>query len=178
MNRTFKAIEDNAGGLHLFIFDDGKCIYAGGGYSEILGSLFEEVNNLRKREVFDYSDYDPEEQGRFWSEMEADMAKNPHGYKLVADEKQDYPDRMGVAATLDWVKEGGKVNLLAAAIAAPTIDEAIKPIQDALGITSGDVAGEYFSPYADAAVWGKLPTHDRVLLIAGWLKDEVWSASP
>lgn len=63
-------------------------------------------------------------------------------------------------------------NLLAAAIKAQTIDEAIKPIQDALGIVSGDLAKESLSTYSDEE-WESMNSQSRAWLISDWLCDEL-----
>ncbi len=61
------------------------------------------------------------------------------------------------------------INLLRRAVAVDDLDVAIKPIQDALGITDGDVAGNYFS----GGTWEGSTRAGRAMLLAGWITLEI-----
>lgn len=103
MTKTYKAIEDNAGGLHLFVFDDDRCIYATRGFErDSPGSLTDCLNSLEEGAdpaQWDGGDEDP---ASSWAEHEAQEERWPHGYKTVADQDGRYSDRMGVAAKREF----------------------------------------------------------------------------
>jgi len=61
-------------------------------------------------------------------------------------------------------------NLLARALKQGDLDAAIAPIQKALGIATGDVAGQAFS----GVNWRALHPKDRRMWLARWLQAEVW----
>ena len=61
-------------------------------------------------------------------------------------------------------------NLLTAALTAPTLDAAIAPIQNALGISNGDVAAQVFS---DMPNWSDMLIDQRRQWIGQWLRIEM-----
>jgi hypothetical protein len=54
------------------------------------------------------------------------------------------------------------------AAAEPDVDIAVKSIQDAAGITSGDIASQFFDPIS----WAQLGYAARYWLLGEWLKAE------
>lgn len=66
------------------------------------------------------------------------------------------------------------MTVLTRAIQARTLDEAVKPIQDALGITDGGVASMAFSalPNGDDS-WPELSFDERRRMLADWLLAEL-----
>jgi hypothetical protein len=103
MTHAFKAIEDNAGGLHLFVFESDRCIYAAHGFEEGLGGLTDAIKSIADgsdpTNDWDGGDENPEAS---WAEHEAREERWPHGYKTVADEDGQYPDVMGRAARREF----------------------------------------------------------------------------
>lgn len=64
------------------------------------------------------------------------------------------------------------------ALAQPSLDECLEHIMDALGIDSGDVAGQHFGT-RDMQRWAALEPFDRARLLRPWLLDELLrSADP
>jgi hypothetical protein len=66
-------------------------------------------------------------------------------------------------------------NILTRALQSNDPDESCRLIQDALGITTGDVAAQCFSGIDN---WDVLPLPERGKVIAAWLKSEVIHAMP
>lgn len=100
MNRpthTWKAIEDNAGGLHLYVFEDDVCVYVAHGLEEHLGVLDQALVDLEE----DHNAWRAWEQDREppqlnWLLAEAFLDR-PGAAKIIADENGVYPERMGAA---------------------------------------------------------------------------------
>jgi hypothetical protein len=65
-------------------------------------------------------------------------------------------------------------NLLLAAAKETNIDTGVRMIQDALGIETGDVAGQSLAGKDSA--WKEAPVWSRLALIAAWLKAECFYA--
>lgn len=101
---------------------------------------------------------------------------------LSADRRKLWINHDGICrlraheANITIETRGGNDNLLTKAIHAATIDEAVKPIQDALGIETGDVAGLVFSGCQHS--WPTMSWTKRASLIASWLAVEVSYADP
>lgn len=68
------------------------------------------------------------------------------------------------------------MNLLTAAIRAPTLDQAVRSIQRALGITNGDVAASCFSSFSTPAAWSQMSLDNRRRWLGQWLRMEVLHA--
>jgi hypothetical protein len=68
-------------------------------------------------------------------------------------------------------------HLLTQAIQAETLADAVRPIQDALGIEAGDVAAAVFSglPEGDDS-WPGLSVDERRRWLADWLAAEAFHA--
>lgn len=104
--RFYNAVEDNGGGLHLFVFADASresCIYAHSGYEEIPGQLSEDIGALRQgdsTEGWNITNFTPQEA---WEEMEAAIAQRNGGAAIIADETGPVPaDQMGAAGCLEF----------------------------------------------------------------------------
>lgn len=67
------------------------------------------------------------------------------------------------------------MNLLTAAIRAPTLDQAVRSIQRALGITNGDVAANTFSSIS-ARGWQDMSLDNRRRWLGQWLRMEALHA--
>jgi hypothetical protein len=63
--------------------------------------------------------------------------------------------------------------LLQTALQAQTLDDAVRPIQDALGITDGGVAGNVFSGLPEGVdSWPTLSEDERRRWLGEWLRAE------
>ncbi|HMF28333.1 MAG TPA: hypothetical protein VKE42_06140 [Candidatus Cybelea sp.] len=60
--------------------------------------------------------------------------------------------------------------LLSRALDADDLDDACRLIQDALGITDGDIAGQCLSEYAEK--WATMTRQVRQRVLADWLRTE------
>lgn len=71
-----------------------------------------------------------------------------------------------------------RTTLFGQALVAPTLGDAIAPIQAALGIASGDVAANVFSglPNGDDS-WPSLTIEEREEWLGRWLQDELLYAN-
>lgn len=96
-----KVIEDNGGGLHLYVFDaQDNVIYAHSGYEYEGNNLVEDIDNLISSgsvDGWDGCDENPQEEY-------AEIMKNEYGYENVANIIYGtcylHTERMGVAAKL------------------------------------------------------------------------------
>lgn len=72
----------------------------------------------------------------------------------------------------------GTENLLAAALRAETLDESLRPIMRALGITTGDCAAAIFSalPRGDDS-WPELSLETRGHWLLKWFQAELFGAA-
>ena len=68
------------------------------------------------------------------------------------------------------------MNLLANALKAETLDESLAPIMRALGIKTGDTAGNIFSGLGDDE-WPDLSLEARGAWLLQWLKFELLDAA-
>lgn len=69
--------------------------------------------------------------------------------------------------------------LLSAALLCDNLDDAVRPIQEALGITDGGVAALAFSGLPDGDdSWPKLSPDERREWLCRWLAIEIASAEP
>ena len=69
------------------------------------------------------------------------------------------------------------MNILQEALKSDNLDYTVKTIQDALGIETGDVAGQEFSG-DDFVTYGKLNNaYQRAEFISSWLKAELDDAA-
>lgn len=98
-----KIIEDNGGGISLYVMDvDDKCIYAHGGYEYTLGTLIRDLRALIEDDSIADWEGNEEEMVAEWEDLEID----PRHRKIiasVADGKlTTYPDRMGAAGRAEF----------------------------------------------------------------------------
>jgi hypothetical protein len=100
IKRSFEVIEDNGGGITLFVFDDsGKVEYAHTGYEYHVGQLTDDLKALAKgsnpAEDWDGAEEDPQR-------MYDQMISYKYGWKIVADNDGIYPEEMDEAAMLEF----------------------------------------------------------------------------
>ncbi len=100
----WQVIEDNAGGLHLAVLEDGRCIYYGHGYEHNEGGLQADVQALREgqhpiRDGWEMSADDPQA-------AYDELTSYEYGWAVVADDEGIYYDRMGAAAQRVFGNEG------------------------------------------------------------------------
>lgn len=94
----FEVVEDNGGGLTLFVFgEDGRVIYAHTGYEYIKGQLREDLENLADGD-------DPTSWDGCLEDMELayNELQNPIDSCVVADNDGIYPDKFGGAAKYEF----------------------------------------------------------------------------
>lgn len=102
---TYTVIEDNGGGLHLYVWQDDQVVYGHSGYEHNPGQL---TNDLRELdfgsdvETWDGNEDDPQAEWDYWT---PEMQRNG-GYQIVArgknGERSIYADRMGAAARKEF----------------------------------------------------------------------------
>lgn len=96
----FEAIEDNAGGLYLVVFDNnGDAIYMHTEYEFNPGQLSEDIEAL-KRGDNPASDWDGNVESP--EELYGEITSNINTYKIVCDNDGIYPNNMGAAARLEF----------------------------------------------------------------------------
>ena len=93
---SYVVIEDNAGGLHLAIFDNNTCVWCGSGYERNLDRLKEDINALQNRS-------DPVQEG--WEsdlpegytaqQVYDELTSYDYGWSIIADDTNIYPEYMG-----------------------------------------------------------------------------------
>lgn len=99
---TWQVVEDNGGGLHLFVFEENDVIYYADGYEHSDDALRDAVQALRDGR-------DPRAEGwelPIWvvegehdiQRIYDELTSNQYGWQIVADQDGIYPDRMGAAA--------------------------------------------------------------------------------
>jgi hypothetical protein len=96
---SYQVIEDNAGGLHLAVFDGNECVYYASGLEylpvadvqEMLQALRDGTNPVDDGWESDLPDgYTPQ---RLYDEL----TSYEYGWTIIADETSIYPNRMGAA---------------------------------------------------------------------------------
>lgn len=103
------------------------------------------------------------------------------------EQQGDVPeqDAIMLALGVTGVYENGPYSVrivtekLTLAIYTDDLDEACRHIQDALGITDGGVAGDYFSCLNDDSDWGKMPHAERAEHLRHYIASEItyaWGA--
>lgn len=101
----FEAIEDNAGGLHLFVFDNsGNVVYCHSGYEQEMGKLINDIAELCTGDLpvedwdgncNEYTNITPQE---FYNQI----TQHEYKWNIVADNDGIYPEKMGVAAKREF----------------------------------------------------------------------------
>lgn len=99
--RKYEVLEDNAGGLTLAVFDNyGKVNYLHGGYEYLeRGSLLKDLEEL-KNGADPANDWEGNEENP--QEIYDNMVSFEHCVEIVADNNEIYPDKMGIAASLEF----------------------------------------------------------------------------
>ncbi len=96
----FQVLEDNAGGLHLAVFDSNgdECIWYGAGYEHSPDTLQKDIAALRDgaHPVDDGWESDLPE-GYTAQLLYTDLTSHEYGWQIIADDAGVYPDRMGAA---------------------------------------------------------------------------------
>ena len=96
----FQVLEDNAGGLHLAVFDgDGdECIWYGAGYEHSPDTLQKDIAALRDgaHPVDDGWESDLPD-GYTPQQLYDELTSYEYGWEIIADETNTYPYRMGIA---------------------------------------------------------------------------------
>lgn len=89
---TYQVIEDNAGGMFLFFWRDGKMVL---GLENIEHATPHDLDNITYRDAntWDSQLDDPQE-------VYDSITSHEFGWKVVADNRGVYPDRMGRAAEI------------------------------------------------------------------------------
>lgn len=99
---NYKVIEDNGGGLHLFVFGSkNKVIYAHAGYEYTPGQLTEDIialNDGSDPREYDGNEEDPQ---ACWDSLDDESYRNG-GWKIVADNDGIYHGVMGRAAQREF----------------------------------------------------------------------------
>ena len=96
-----QVIEDNGGGLHLYVFDaQGHMVYAHSGYEYEGNNLTDDIEKLISSDSVDGWDGCDENPQEGYDRL----TQNEFGYEIVADIENGkcvlYPEHMGVAAKL------------------------------------------------------------------------------
>jgi hypothetical protein len=98
------AVEDNGGGLALYITKGNKVIWSHSGYEYNKGQLSNDMQAFCKNQ--DISDWDGDE-GKIGQEAYRQYQKSEYGYKCVAEvidgKMTTYPNSMGSAASLEFL---------------------------------------------------------------------------
>jgi hypothetical protein len=102
MTTSYKVIEDNGGGLHLVVFERGKVIYLCSGFEYgTRGRLLDAIQAIKDgdhpiKDGWDGNDDDPKA-------SYDKIISYEYGWKVVADNDGIYPDKMGSAATIEFI---------------------------------------------------------------------------
>ena len=101
-NQSYKVVEDNGGGLYLYVFQHNKCVYSHSGYEYNRGQLTEDLDSLdfgSDVDNWDGCDDTPQSNWDYWFTIES------FGWKIVAEGKAGkrvlYPEIMGSTASLE-----------------------------------------------------------------------------
>ena len=93
---NYVVIEDNAGGLHLAIFDNNKCIWYGGGYERNLDRLQEDITALRNGADPIQDDWETDLPDSYTAqEVYNEITRCDYGWSIIADDTNIYPEYMG-----------------------------------------------------------------------------------
>jgi len=103
---TYEVLEDNAGGLYLFVFDGDKIKFGFENFEyspvSLVGCLDELDNGAGENDVSGWEGQLPDPQADY-----ASLTGHEFGWEPVARNtgsgRELFPDRMGVAATLELV---------------------------------------------------------------------------
>lgn len=107
MKHYAKIIENNAGGLTLYIMDESdKCVFAHSGYEYVAGQLSDDIKALLANDsCADWDGHEPEIADE-WDALEYGNQGKFTGLELVAETNDSglhtYPNRMGGAARKEF----------------------------------------------------------------------------
>lgn len=95
---SYQVLEDNGGGLHLAVFNGDECIWFASSYEFIPDNLQADIKALQNGanplqddwETYLPEDYTPQK-------LYDEFTSHKHGWRIIADESNIYPNRMGVA---------------------------------------------------------------------------------
>ena len=97
-----EVLEDNGGGLALFVFgEDGKAKYAHVGYEFFYGLLTDDLKELANGgdPIVDGWDGNWEDPQGLYEELE-----NSLGVEIIADNNGIYPEKMGASGRLEFIR--------------------------------------------------------------------------
>jgi hypothetical protein len=98
---SYVVIEDNAGGLHLAIFDNNTCVWCGSGYERNLDRLREDIDALRNGADPVSEDWESDlPDGYTAQEVYNEITGCDYGWSIIADEVDLYPEHIGVAGRI------------------------------------------------------------------------------
>ena len=92
MKRNYQVIEDNGGGLHLAVFENGNVVYLHSGYEYVQGQLLCDIIALQGED--DVSEWDGNTDN---PQQEYDDLMDGYGVEVIADTNGIYYDLMGAA---------------------------------------------------------------------------------
>ena len=95
---SYQVLEDNAGGLHLAVFDGDTCIWYASGYEHSPDSLQGDITALQDggHPLQDGWESDLPD-GYTPQQMYDNLTSYEYGWEIIADEFDTYPWRMGAA---------------------------------------------------------------------------------
>lgn len=99
--KKFQVIEDNGGGLTLAVFNESdKVDYLHNGYEYIKGQLLQDIQALKNGDdpAIDWEGNSENPQKAY-----DEMTSYQYGWEVIADNDGIYPDKMGVAAKLEFI---------------------------------------------------------------------------
>lgn len=141
---TWSVVEDNGGGLHLYVFAPGpgeRVVYAHCGFEHSRGALSKCIEALNSGETtrdWDGCEDDPQGSWDYWTE---DMRRNG-GYKIICDETGPIDtDKMGNAGRREFGNTTKKTYVLS--IRSPIVDR-----------YTDEPTGEWTEWSADASLFG------------------------
>lgn len=95
---SYQVIEDNAGGISLFVFNPpGECIYYSAGYELNPENLLIDIASLEDGVDPTFWDSYPFDQDKSYQEAYNDLTSWDCGWEIIADETAIYPEKMGLS---------------------------------------------------------------------------------
>lgn len=98
--KKYEVIEDNGGGLTLVVFNEnGEVEYLHTGYEYVIGKLSDDLKYLKDGDD-PANDWDGNEENP--QEIYDNITSFEYGWEIVADNDGIYPNKMGIAACLEF----------------------------------------------------------------------------